>query len=63
MQVFVKYLDRKRQTKHSGVTGCTVRDLGCIGLRVGGGNTTTLVRGNNLVHGNTVARNARWKRT
>ena len=47
----------------SGVTGCTVRDLGCIGLRVGGGNTTTLDRGNNVVHGNTVARNARWKRT
>ena len=45
------------------VQGSTVQDTGCIGIQATGGDTRQLKGGANLVHRNTVRRNALWKRT
>ena len=49
--------------RNSGLIGSTVHDLGCAGVRAGGGNWTDLTRGNILVHGNNISNFSRWKRT
>lgn len=45
------------------MTDSTAHDIGCVGVRVGGGNWTTLAKGSNLVDNNSVTRFSRWKRT
>jgi hypothetical protein len=49
--------------RDSGLVNSTVSDLGCAGVRAGGGNWTDLTPGNILVHGNTISNFSRWKRT
>jgi hypothetical protein len=47
----------------SGVIDSVIRDVGCAGVRAGGGNWTTLVPGRMRVHNNVISNFSRWKRT